>query len=245
MGIDISKLQFPTKTPTSTASSKKMKLKLSTIKKTIKQQLINEKLSKKNFNNYIHSLLYKQTLPLLAFTHLSNSLFSLLDKDKRGFISETLFLKALCHCLLSEDFRTKAVFEVVKLSKTQQTIKINDLFNYYFESFISSLFLSHNVVGKNHRDVFTNAGVKVPSPTYETSLNYAKSKKDSIYNAAVYSLNEVNINKDNEITIDMFRKWCLKDNSIEITYGDKICYRYAMSLSFMNEFELEIDCDYV
>ena len=244
MGLTLSQLPFPTALPgTCIGSPDKVPLKLSKIIKTIKQESTNKKLTKEAFNKCIQSLLYNQSFPLLAYTHLCSSLFSLLLTDKKSnLISETLFIKALCQCLISEDFRTRALFEVVKSNPTAKIIIIDDLFEFYFKSFQKCLHLSHFIVGKYYSHVFANAGVQVPDSSQEFAVNYTKFKKDGIYKAVEFSLNEVNIHKDQVISFDMFKKWSLKDNSIEIKYGNDICFRYATSLVFMEGFELEMDC---
>ena len=61
-------------------------------------------LSLQNFNEVI-AILYDESFPKLAYTHLSEKLFGLLDQDKKGVIDNDTFKKGFCMVLSSQETR--------------------------------------------------------------------------------------------------------------------------------------------
>lgn len=62
-------------------------------------------LSLQNFNEVIAILCHDESFPKLAYTHLSEKLFGLLDQDKKGVIDNDTFKKGFCMVLSSQETR--------------------------------------------------------------------------------------------------------------------------------------------
>lgn len=86
---------------------------------------------------------------------------------------------------------------------------------------------------------FTKNGIPMPKTKAEFNSLVTK-HQDDLKAFLVKSLYDSSIEMNEPIYYDAFRKWLLKDNTIEITYANKM-FRFATSLSFLEKIGLNIE----
>lgn len=64
-------------------------------------------------------------------------------------------------------------------------------------------------------------------------------QRDTLNNYLIQNLHDVGINYNEPITYDLFKEWASKDNTLEISYGNK-WFRFAMSANFLEVVGLDI-----
>ena len=81
------------------------------INQTLNQYSQNGYLSLQNFNEVLSHLTFDDNFPRLAYTHLSEKLFGLLDTNKSGRIDNESFLKGICMVISSQETRMTSKFK--------------------------------------------------------------------------------------------------------------------------------------
>ena len=64
-----------------------------------------------NFNEIISVLCHDESFPKLAYTHLSEKLYGLLDQDKKGLIDNDTFMKGFCMVLSSTEACLHSIYK--------------------------------------------------------------------------------------------------------------------------------------
>lgn len=81
----------------------------------------------------------------------------------------------------------------------------------------------------------------IPVPQSQNDFtNLITRHSEDLHNYLVKSLYDSGINSNQQITFDIFKGRTLKDNSIEITYANKI-FRFATSILFLENIGLNVD----
>ena len=81
----------------------------------------------------------------------------------------------------------------------------------------------------------------IPLPQSQNDFtNVINRHSEDLNNYLIKNLYDSGINSNQQITYEMFKEWILKDNTIEITYANKI-FRFATSILFMENIGLNIE----
>ena len=96
----------------------------------------NNVLTLQNFNECLKFLLSDENFPILAYTHLSEKLFKLLDQNKKGTINYEQFTKGMCMALSCHEKRVEILFLEMK-NNFNNFITFDEIFQFFFNTWIS------------------------------------------------------------------------------------------------------------
>lgn len=198
----------------------------------------NNLLSLQNFNECLKYLVSDENFPLLAYTHLSEKLFRLIDQNNNGFINCEQFTKGMCMALSCQEKRIQILFEAMKININKNYITFDEIYQFFLNSWISGFNYIFGFINYYLRDEFTKKNIPIPSSKDEM-MSIINRHKEELNHYLIKNLYDSGINTNAPISFDLFKNWILKDNSIEINYGNKL-FKFATSILFFENIGLNI-----
>ena len=192
------------------------------------------------FNECLNNLLSYEAFPIIAYTHLSSRLFALLDFEGRGLIPMESFNKGLCMLLSTPEMKIKVLFEAMKLKK-KNYLTFDEIREFFQRSWDTSFSSLYNIINYKFKPEFTANRIPIP-PSQRDLVAVGTRHSENLYNYLVKNLYDSGINTNQNITYEEFKKWAMKDNTIEINYAGKY-FRFATSLMFMEKIGLNVNVD--
>lgn len=101
-------LNYPHKTVFMDNAGKEKVINFSSFEKAFSKYAKDGVLTQQSFNDCIVMVLNDEFIPKIGYTHLSDRLFNLLDKDRLGKINYEAFAKGFCNALSNQEMRNQS-----------------------------------------------------------------------------------------------------------------------------------------
>ncbi len=185
-----------------------------------------------SFNKCLNDLTQFGNLPKLAYTYLSERCFEMLTNNNTMPLTCDRFAKGLLTALSCNETRSLILFNAIKRNQNQNYVTFMDILHFFKKSWESNFKYIYDYINYCLRDEFTRNNIIIPSNPQEL-YGLIGLHEDDLKNYLITSLYDSGfININDHIMFDFFKKWALKDNNTEISYGGKN-FKFANSLIFM------------
>ena len=231
-------LVYPEKTYFLNYSNKKKVINYSSMTQIFGKYQKDNVITFHSFNECIKNLFSDENFPLLPYTYLSEKLFRLIDQNKKGAITYEQFTKAICMALSSQEKRMEILFEAMKSDLNKNYLTFEDVYKFFLKSWISGFNYIYGFINFYLRKEFIEKNIPVAS-NREEILNIPSRHKEDLYNYLLKNFHDSGINIGAPITYEIFKKWIIKDNTLEIIYANKI-FKFATSILYFENIALNI-----
>jgi len=189
------------------------------LKEGFKKSQIDGYLNKDRFNENIGSML-RFDIPIISNTYLAERLFDLLDDSRDGRIQESEYLEGMKNVFSSHEMRERLTFMAMmrKKEKSSMTLDFNDIFEYFFNSWLYGFRILADVIQKSKGELLQKNIMVVGKSDMES---FAASQEGRIKAFLFDSIRESGIDPTQKIEFEAIRKWLAKDNTLQIIYANK------------------------
>ena len=185
-----------------------------------------------SFHKCINDLTQFGNLPRLAYTYLCERCFEMLTNNNSIPLTCERFAMGLLTVLSCNDTRSLILFNAIKRNQNQNYITFMEILDFFKKSWASNFKYIYDYINYCLREEFLRNNIIIPSSPQDL-YGLIGLHEDDLKNYLITSLYDSGfININDHIMFDFFKKWALKDNNTEITYGGKI-FKFANSLNFM------------
>lgn len=190
-----------------------------------------------SFNKCINVLLtgnQNVNFPRLAYTYLSERLYNLLSMNGSVDVTCERFTKGLLTLLSSAETKVIVLFNAISEVQNAQFISFNEILEFYIKILNSAFKNVFDYISYFLRDEFNKNNIYVPANHQELQKLVGIHSED-IKNYLIQCVSDIGLpNLQMKINLELFKKFAVKDNTIEINYGGKV-FKYATSFSFMED----------
>ena len=140
--------------------------------------------------------------------------------------------------LSSQEKRMEILFEAMKSDLNKNYLTFEDVYKFFLKSWISGFNYIYGFINFYLRKEFIEKNIPVAS-NREEILNIPSRHKEDLYNYLLKNFHDSGINIGAPITYEIFKKWIIKDNTLEIIYANKI-FKFATSILYFENIGLNI-----
>ena len=232
-------LSYPDRTYFQNYKDRKIKIiTFSMLSQAFSKYQQNNLLTFQNFNECLKLLLSDENFPIIQYTYLSEKLFRLIDKNNNGVITSEQFTKGMCMALSCLEQRVQILFEAMKSNINKNYLTFEEVYQFFLNSWIAGFNYIFGYINYYFKNEFNQKNIPVPSSRDEM-MSIINRHKEDLHNYLVKNLYESGINSNAPISYEMFKNWVLKDNTLEINYGNKL-FRFATSILYFENIGLNI-----
>ncbi len=169
---------------------------------------------------------------------MSEKLFRLIDKNNNEVITSEQFTKGMCMTVSCLEQRIQILFEAMKININKNYLTFEEVYQFFLNSWITGFNYIFGYINYYLRNEFIQKKIPIPSSRDEMMTIVNRHKQD-LHNYLVKNLYDSGINSNGPISFEMFKNWVLKDNTLEINYGNKL-FRFATSILYFENIGLNI-----
>ena len=127
----------------------------------------------------------------------------------------------------------------MKINKKKVYLTFEEIYHFFIQSWKYGFTFVFSFVNYYLKQEFIKNNIPLPQSQNDFT-NVINRHSEDLNNYLIKNLYDSGINSNQQITYEMFKEWILKDNTIEITYANKI-FRFATSILFMENIGLNIE----
>ena len=127
----------------------------------------------------------------------------------------------------------------MKINKNKAYLTFEEIYHFFIQSWKYGFNFVFSFVNYYLKQEFIKNNIPLPQSQNDFT-NVINRHSEDLNNYLIKNLYDSGINSNQQITYEMFKEWILKDNTIEITYANKI-FRFATSILFMENIGLNIE----
>lgn len=127
----------------------------------------------------------------------------------------------------------------MKINKNKVYLTFEEIYHFFIQSWKYGFNFVFSFVNYYLKQEFIKNNIPLPQSQNDFT-NVINRHSEDLNNYLIKNLYDSGINSNQQITYEMFKEWILKDNTIEITYANKI-FRFATSILFMENIGLNIE----
>ena len=127
----------------------------------------------------------------------------------------------------------------MKINLNKIYLTFEEVIHFFLQSWKLGFNYVYSFINYYFKAEFAKNNIPVPQSQNDFT-NLITRHSEDLHNYLVKSLYDSGINSNQQITFDIFKGRALKDNSIEITYANKI-FRFATSILFLENIGLNVD----
>lgn len=127
----------------------------------------------------------------------------------------------------------------MKINKKKVYLTFEEIYHFFIQSWKYGFNFVFSFVNYYLKQEFIKNNIPLPQSQNDFT-NVINRHSEDLNNYLIKNLYDSGINSNQQITYEMFKEWILKDNTIEITYANKI-FRFATSILFMENIGLNIE----
>ena len=191
------------------------------------------------FNKCINELTQYGNLPKLAYTYLCQRCFEMLTNNNTIPLTCERFAMGLLTTLSCTDTRNLISFNAIKRNQNNNYVTFIDILEFFKKSWEYNFKYIYDYINYCLRDEFMRNNIVIPSSPQDL-YGLIGLHEDDLKNYLITSLYDSGfINIKDTIRFDFFKKWAMKDNNTEISYGGKV-FKFANNLIFMENIGVNI-----